>query len=189
MISFLAILILSPILLVLSFIVFFKLGQPVLFCQKRPGKDDKIFTLYKFRTMTADRNSSGELLPDIGRITRFGSFLRKTSLDELPQVFNVFKGDLSFIGPRPLLIEYLSLYDSEQRKRHNVKPGITGWAQVNGRNSLTWNEKFDLDIFYVNNVSFLFDLKILLKSFSKVFKGSDINSSDGNTMPKFTGSN
>jgi len=134
-------------------------------------------------------DNKGELLKDEIRITGLGVFLRKTSLDELPQLFNVFKGDLSFIGPRPLLIEYLPLYKSHQQIRHSVKPGITGWAQINGRNSITWNEKFDLDIFYVKNLSFSLDLQILLKTFLRVLLGSDINSHDGNTMPKFSGNN
>ena len=187
--SFILLFILSPLFLIISLTIFFKLGSPILFKQKRPGKNEKIFTLYKFRTMTDEKDPYGELLPDNERITRFGSFLRRASLDELPQLFNVFKGDLSFIGPRPLLIEYLPLYNSHQRLRHSVKPGITGWAQVNGRNAITWNEKFDLDIFYVSNVSFLLDLKILLKTFYRVLKGSGINNSDGNTMPKFSGNN
>lgn len=139
--------------------------------------------------MTEQRDINGELFPDIDRITKFGMFLRKTSLDELPQLFNVIKGDLSLVGPRPLLVEYLPLYNEEQRKRHQVKPGITGWAQVNGRNALTWKEKFKLDLFYVENQSFVLDLKILFKTTINVFKGSDIYNSSGLTMDKFTGAN
>lgn len=188
-VSFLAIIILSPLLLIISLVLYLRHGRPILFKQKRPGKNEKIFTLFKFRTMTMECDNKGELLKDEIRITGLGVFLRKTSLDELPQLFNVFKGDLSFIGPRPLLIEYLPLYKSHQQIRHSVKPGITGWAQINGRNSITWNEKFDLDIFYVKNLSFSLDLQILLKTFLRVLLGSDINSHDGNTMPKFSGNN
>lgn len=187
-ISIILVLILFPVIITILLIVYIKLGNPVLFSQLRPGKDEKLFRLYKFRTMNELRDSNGELLPDIDRITGFGKFLRRTSLDELPQFFNVLKGNLSLVGPRPLLVEYLTLYNEEQRKRHQVKPGITGWAQVNGRNTLTWEDKFRMDVFYVENLSFFLDLKILYITFSKVIRGSDIYNSDGATMEKFTGS-
>jgi len=186
--SLIVFLILSPVLLVLLISVYICLGSPVFFCQKRPGKNDKVFNLYKFRTMTMERSQDGELLPDKERLTRFGKFLRKTSLDELPQLLNVINGDLSLIGPRPLLTEYLQLYNDEQKERHKVKPGLTGWAQVNGRNAITWEDKFKLDIFYVNNISFILDIIILFKTMIKTIKGSDINSNDGFTMDKFQGS-
>lgn len=186
-IALIVLLVLSPVILILSLLVYFKLGKPVLFIQQRPGKSGKIFTLYKFRTMTDDHNISGELLPDIERIARFGSFLRKSSLDELPQLFNVLKGDISLVGPRPLLIEYLPLYNEEQKKRHLVKPGITGWAQVNGRNAITWEDKFKLDVYYVENLTFFLDIKILFKTIYRVFKGADIYNGSGLTMDKFRG--
>ena len=186
--SIVILLIISPIILIVWLIVYFKLGSPVIFRQPRPGKNEKVFSLYKFRTMNKQCDLNGELLPDIDRITIFGKFLRRTSLDEIPQLFNVIKGDLSLVGPRPLLVEYLPLYNETQRKRHLVKPGITGWAQVNGRNSLIWEDKFRLDIFYVDHLSFILDIKILFMTFSKVFKGSDINTDIGMTMDKFKGS-
>jgi lipopolysaccharide/colanic/teichoic acid biosynthesis glycosyltransferase len=162
-------LILSPIfLLVWLCLTIINNGVPF-FYQQRPGKGEKIFTIIKFKTMTDRRNSSGKLLPDAERLTAIGSFIRKTSLDELPQLLNVLKGDMSFVGPRPLLPEYLPLYNDIQRKRHNVKPGITGWAQINGRNAVTWKRKFELDVAYVNNISFWLDLKILLLTIKKVF--------------------
>jgi len=185
--SLLALIILLPFIIIIALVVYFKLGSPILFRQERPGKNEKIFTLYKLRTMTDARDASGELLPDNDRITGFGSFLRKTSLDELPQLFNVFKGDLSFIGPRPLLVEYLTLYNCRQRIRHSVKPGITGWAQVNGRNAIAWEEKFEFDVYYAENLSFLLDLKILVKTLFRVIERSGVDSSSGTTMPKFTG--
>jgi lipopolysaccharide/colanic/teichoic acid biosynthesis glycosyltransferase len=174
-------------MLVICITVYFKIGWPVIFTQLRTGKNEMIFKLYKFRTMSDRRDSFGELLSDSERLTKLGVFLRKTSLDELPQLLNVLKGDISLVGPRPLLIEYLSLYNDEQRRRHKVKSGITGWAQVNGRNSLTWEEKFKLDVFYVDNLSFLLDLKILFRTSIKVFKGSDIYDNNGFTMDKFKG--
>jgi lipopolysaccharide/colanic/teichoic acid biosynthesis glycosyltransferase len=187
-ITFILVLILLPVIIIIGFLVYLKLGNPVLFSQLRPGKDAKLFRLYKFRTMNELRDSNDELLTDAKRITNFGKFLRRTSLDELPQFLNVLKGNLSLVGPRPLLVEYLTLYNEEQRKRHLVKPGITGWAQVNGRNSLIWEDKFRLDIFYVEHLSFILDIKILFMTFSKVFKGSDINTDIGMTMDKFKGS-
>ncbi len=165
-------------------------GGPVLFRQKRPGKNGKIFEVYKFRTMsvkTTDEN--GKSLSDMDRMTRIGSILRKTSIDELPQFVNVLKGEMSFIGPRPLLCEYLDLYTPYQARRHEVRPGISGWAQVNGRNAISWEEKFDYDVYYVDNISFLLDVRILIKTIVNIFAGADINCSEQNTMEKFKGSN
>jgi len=187
LISFVLILILLPVIIIIWLLVLVTLGSPALFNQLRPGKNEKVFNLYKFRTMTNTLDIKGEFLPDSERITKFGIFLRKTSLDELPQLFNVLKGDISLVGPRPLLVEYLSMYSEDQRKRHKVKPGITGWAQVNGRNAITWDEKFKLDIYYIENISFFFDMKILFKTIVKVLTGSGIYAPDGFTMDKFTG--
>ncbi|WRK52218.1 sugar transferase [Coprobacillaceae bacterium CR2/5/TPMF4] len=153
--SLIALVILSPIILVIAILVRIKLGSPVIFKQKRPGLNEKIFTLYKFRTMTDAKDENGNLLPDNIRLTKFGKILRSTSLDELPELFNILKGDMSIVGPRPLLVKYLPLYNKSQKHRHDVRPGFTGWAQCNGRNALSWEEKFDLDIYYVNHVSFL----------------------------------
>jgi lipopolysaccharide/colanic/teichoic acid biosynthesis glycosyltransferase len=186
--SLVLLLILSPVILILCLMIYFFLGSPVFFSQLRPGKNEKVFRLYKFRTMNKQCDISGILLPDIERITLLGEFLRKTSMDELPQFFNVLKGDLSLVGPRPLLVEYLSYYNETQRKRHLVKPGITGLAQVSGRNSIKWEDKFMLDVYYVENLSFLLDLKILFRTFIKVINGSDVYNSNGATMEKFTGS-
>ena len=172
--SLFAIIILSPLLLILYFLVKIKLGSPVIFTQKRPGKNENIFKLYKFRSMTDKKDENGNLLPDDQRLTSFGRKLRSTSLDELPELFNILKGDMSIVGPRPLLVEYLPFYKEEERKRHDVTPGLTGWAQINGRNASSWEEKFEKDIYYVNNLSFLFDLKIVVLTFFKVFKKSDI---------------
>lgn len=165
-----------------------KLGAPILFKQQRPGLNGKPFQLYKFRTMTDKRDSAGKLMPDCERLTSFGRFLRKYSLDELPQLFNVIKGDLSLVGPRPLLMEYLPLYTKEQAKRHLVKPGITGWAQVNGRNAISWEEKFKLDVWYVENQTFLLDFKILFLTFWKVATSEGVNQSTNVTMESFKGS-
>jgi lipopolysaccharide/colanic/teichoic acid biosynthesis glycosyltransferase len=183
--SLVAVIIVFPVIVVLSIIVYLTIGRPVIFSQIRPGKNEKLFKLYKFRTMTDLRDSTGELLSDKERLTGLGKFMRRTSLDELPQLFNVLNGDLSLVGPRPLLVEYLPEYNEEQRKRHNVKPGITGWAQVMGRNTLTWEEKFTLDLYYVENLSFLFDLKILILTISGVLKGSGVYNETGVTMDKF----
>ena len=150
-----------------------KLGSPVIFRQKRPGLNEEIFTMYKFRTMTDKKDENGNLLPDKDRLTKFGKFLRSTSLDEIPELWNVLKGQMSLVGPRPLLVEYLSKYTTEEKKRHEVKPGITGFAQVNGRNNTTWEERFKNDIYYVENVSFLLDIKIIIKTFLKVIKKSE----------------
>lgn len=178
----------SPILIGSSVLISKKMGNPVLFKQTRPGKDEKPFEILKFRTMTDERDSNGKLLPDEDRMTKTGNIIRKTSIDELPQLINVLKGDLSLVGPRPLLMEYLPLYSEEQRKRHLVKPGITGWAQINGRNAISWEEKFKLDVWYVENQSFTLDMFILYKTFYNVIKRKDINSSDHVTIERFKGS-
>jgi len=176
-----------PIYIVVSFLILKKMSKPIFFRQKRPGLNGKIFGIYKFRTMTNEVDSKGELLSDEQRLVGIGKFIRSTSLDELPQLFNVLKGEMSFVGPRPLLIEYLDLYNNEQKRRHDVKPGITGWAQVNGRNAISWEQKFEYDVWYVDNQSFLLDMKILWMTFLKVIKRSDISSSSSVTMEKFQG--
>jgi sugar transferase EpsL len=176
------------VILLIGLLVKFKLGSPILFNQKRPGLHGKPFYLYKFRTMTNEKDGMGNLLPDNIRLTTFGKFLRRYSLDELPQLINVIKGDLSLVGPRPLLMEYLPLYTKEQAKRHVVRPGITGWAQVNGRNSISWEEKFKLDVWYVHNQSLLLDLKILILTIKKVIHSEGINQPGNATMDSFKGS-
>lgn len=186
--SLIAIIILSPVFLVIAILVKIKLGSPVIFKQERPGLNEKIFTLFKFRTMTNERDENGNLLPDSVRLNNFGRFLRSTSLDELPELFNILKGDMSIVGPRPLLVKYLPLYNDHQRHRHDVRPGLTGWAQVNGRNAISWEEKFDLDIEYVNNISLLLDLKIIFLTIKKVFLREGINQPGEATMEYFTGS-
>ena len=178
----------SPLLVVIGALVWKLHGWPILFAQERPGLDAKIFKMYKFRTMTEERDEHGRLLPDDRRLTRFGRFLRGSSLDELPELFNVLKGDMSLVGPRPLLVEYLPLYSQEQARRHGVKPGITGWAQVNGRNAISWEEKFKLDVWYVDNWSLWLDVKILRLTFLNVLKRSGVSAAEHATMPKFTGS-
>lgn len=178
---------LLPVLLILIILVRIKLGSPVFFKQERPGKGGKIFTLYKFRTMTDKKDEKGELLPDSERLTAFGKLLRSTSLDELPELINILKGDMSFIGPRPLLVEYLNLYNEEQKHRHDVRPGLTGLAQVEGRNLLSWEERFKLDVKYVNEVSFINDIKIVFKTIGVVFKREGVSSATSVTMEKFTG--
>ena len=178
----------SPIYIVVSLLIFFKMGSPILFRQKRPGYKEEIFGIYKFRTMTNEKDKFGNLLPDDKRLVGIGKFIRSTSLDELPQLFNILKGEMSFVGPRPLLEEYLPLYNEKQKRRHDVKPGITGWAQVNGRNAISWEQKFDYDVWYVDNQSFWLDIKILWLTFLKVVKRSDISSSTSSTMEKFIGS-
>ncbi len=185
--SFILIVILSPLLLVIAILVKINLGSPVLFKQSRPGLNERIFTIYKFRTMTDERDENGKLLPDHVRLTRFGRALRNSSLDELPELLNVLKGDMSFIGPRPLLVEYMPLYNEQQRRRHEVRPGISGLAQVSGRNAITWEEKFKYDIEYVEKISFLLDLKIFVKTIFRVLKREGINSSEFVTMEKFKG--
>ncbi len=173
--------------LILFILVRVKLGSPAIFKQPRPGKDEKVFNLDKVRTMTDEKDENGNLLPDEVRLTAFGKKLRSTSLDELPEFFNILKGDMSFIGPRPLLVKYLPLYNEEQHHRHDVRPGLTGWAQVNGRNLLSWEDKFEKDVYYVNNLSFLLDLKIIFKTIAVVFDRSGINSETDATMAAFTG--
>jgi sugar transferase EpsL len=185
--SILLLILLSPIILFTAVFVKVKLGTPVLFKQKRPGLYGKPFYLYKFRTMTDGRDRNGNLLSDKLRLTPVGQFLRKYSLDELPQLINVLKGDLSLVGPRPLLMEYLPLYTEEQAKRHLVKPGITGWAQINGRNSLSWDEKFKMDLWYVENHNIILDIKILLMTTIKVIKSEGIQNNNHATMPVFRG--
>ena len=173
--SLIAIIILSPVLLVVAVLVRTKLGSPVIFKQKRPGLNEKIFTMYKFRTMTDERDKFGELLPDSDRLTKFGRFLRSTSLDELPELFNILKGDMSIVGPRPQLVRDMVFMTPEQRQRHSVLPGLTGWAQVNGRNNVTWEEKFMLDLEYIKDISFIKDCKIIFITVAKVFKKDDIS--------------
>mgnify|MGYP001190341274 FL=1 len=182
-----AIVVLSPVFIIVALLVRINLGSPVIFKQQRPGLNEKIFTMYKFRTMTNETDENGNLLPNEQRHTKFGKFLRSTSLDELPELFNVLKGDMSLIGPRPLLIEYLPLYNKHQKRRHEVRPGLSGLAQVRGRNSITWEEKFDYDVYYVDNISFLLDLKLMFETIIKVFKRDGVNSSETVTMEKFTG--
>lgn len=188
LVALIALLLFLPVIFFVAVIVRIGLGGPVLFTQRRPGLAGKAFNVYKFRTMTSERDSNGDLLPDDQRLTSLGLFLRKTSLDELPQLFNVIRGDLSLVGPRPLLMEYLELYTPAQARRHEVKPGITGWAQVNGRNAIDWEQKFAYDVWYVENQNFLLDLRILLLTIKKVVVRSDISAQGTNTMPKFEGS-
>ncbi len=178
---------LSPMLACLSCVVFFKLGPPVLYRQSRPGLQGKLFEIVKFRTMTNARHENGQMLPDKERLTPIGRFLRSTSLDELPELWNVLKGDMSLVGPRPLLPEYLPLYSPEQARRHDVRPGITGWAQVNGRNALTWEEKFALDVWYVDNQGLGLDMRILWMTAKKVLLREGISAGGDATMPKFMG--
>ena len=180
--------VLAPFLLVIGLLVKVRLGSPVLFIQLRPGLRGQSFMMYKFRTMTDERDADGNLLPDELRLTRFGKFLRSSSLDELPELINVLKGEMSLVGPRPLLMQYLPLYSPEQARRHKVRPGITGWAQVNGRNAISWEEKFRLDVWYVDHQSFWLDLKILWMTFNKVFKREGISQEGQATMSEFTGS-
>jgi undecaprenyl phosphate N,N'-diacetylbacillosamine 1-phosphate transferase len=186
--SLIAIIALCPILLMVALLVKVKLGSPVLFKQKRPGLNEKIFIMYKFRTMTDEKDEKGVPLPDSIRLTKFGSFLRSTSLDELPELFNILKGDMSIIGPRPLLVQYLSLYNEHQKRRHEVRPGLSGLAQVSGRNAISWEEKFNLDVEYVDRVSFIEDWKIIFLTIKKVFIREGINSETAATMEFFEGS-
>ncbi|MBZ9652563.1 sugar transferase [Psychroflexus montanilacus] len=187
--AFIVLILLSPIFIIISLVQALSNKGNVFFTQIRPGKHEKPFKLIKFKTMTDKTNHDGELLPDQKRLTKLGMFLRKTSLDELPQLVNVFKGDMSFVGPRPLLVEYLPLYSKEQRVRHSIKPGITGWAQVNGRNAISWEEKFKLDSWYVKHKSFLLDLKILVLTFLKIIQSKDVNKKNTATTTKFKGNN
>lgn len=178
----------SPIMLCAAIAVKLESKGPALFKQKRPGKDAKIFTVYKFRTMRVEIEKNGRLLSNMERMTKVGSFLRKTSVDELPQLFNILRGEMSFIGPRPLLVQYLDLYTSEQMRRHEVTPGISGWAQVKGRNTISWEDKFKLDVWYVDHINLLLDIKILWLTLYNVLNRKGINSSQGDTMPFFKGS-
>lgn len=186
--SLIAIIVLSPVFLIVALLVRTRLGSPVLFKQKRPGLNEEIFIMYKFRTMTDERDDKGELLPDRIRISNFGSLLRSTSLDELPELFNILKGDMSIIGPRPLLVQYLPLYNNYQKRRHEVRPGLSGLAQVSGRNAISWEEKFNLDVEYVDNVRFIGDWKIIFLTIKKVFVREGINSETSATIEPFKGS-
>lgn len=183
--SLTGIIITFPIFIIIGLLVIIFLGKPAIFRQQRPGKDGKIFTLYKFRTMTNKKDKNGKLLPDSKRLTKFGKFLRKTSLDEIPEFFNILKGDMSFVGPRPLLVEYLDYYTEEEKHRHDVRPGLTGLAQVSGRNLLNWEDRFKKDLEYVNNITFINDVKIILKTIKTVFKREGINQKNNATMEKF----
>ncbi|CAK7039487.1 MAG: Undecaprenyl phosphate N,N'-diacetylbacillosamine 1-phosphate transferase [Phascolarctobacterium sp.] len=185
--SLIALIILSPLLILISILVRIKLGSPVFFRQLRPGKNEKIFGILKFRTMTDERDESGNLLSDDIRLTKFGQFLRSTSIDELPELLNILKGDMSIVGPRPLLVQYLERYTEEQKHRHDVKPGLTGLAQVNGRNGIAWDEKFKYDIEYAKNVTFYGDCKIILQTVMKVFGREGISSATSVTMEEFKG--
>ncbi len=187
LLSGIALIVLSPIILIVGILVRIKLGSPIIFKQERPGKSEKIFSMYKFRTMTDERDHNGEYLPDEIRLTKFGKMLRATSLDELPELWNILKGDMSIVGPRPLLVEYLPLYSEKQRKRHNVRPGLTGLAQVNGRNAISWEEKFDLDVYYVDKISFFNDFIIIIQTCKKVIKKENINTINNNIPEKFKG--
>ena len=187
LLSLAALIILSPVLLLVAILVRCKLGSPILFKQKRPGLHEKIFCMYKFRTMTDAKDADGNLLPDEVRLTKFGKLLRSTSLDELPELFNILKGDMAIVGPRPLLVQYLPRYSERQHHRHDVRPGFTGLAQVNGRNSISWQEKFEWDVRYVENVSFLMDLRIIAKTVKVVLKRDGISSETSVTMEEFRG--
>ena len=182
-----ALILLSPVLLIVAVLVRTKLGSPVIFCQERPGKNEKIFKMYKFRSMTDARDENGVLLPDEVRLTRLGRFLRSTSLDELPELWNILRGDMSIVGPRPLLVKYLPLYNEEQRHRHDVRPGLTGLAQVNGRNAITWEDRFIYDVRYVSRITAWGDLKILLQTVSSVMRREGISSGTSATMEEFQG--
>lgn len=189
LLSLLAIIILSPIILIIALMVRLKLGSPIIFSQERPGRDEKIFTMYKFRTMTNACDAEGQLLPAKDRVTRFGDLLRSTSMDELPELVNVLKGDMSVIGPRPLLVQYLDRYNDFQRRRHQVRPGVTGLAQVNGRNTISWEDKFSYDVAYVDHVTFLGDVKIFFLTIKKVLIREGINDSEGQILEEFMGTN
>jgi sugar transferase EpsL len=187
-VSLIALVALSPVIFITALLIRWKIGSPVVFKQPRPGFHERAFHVYKFRSMTDERDENGDLLSDDVRLTSFGKIMRKFSLDELPQLWNVLKGDMSFVGPRPLLMEYLDLYDDRQKKRHDVRPGITGWAQVNGRNAISWEQKFEYDVWYVENQSFWLDIKILFLTVMKVFKSEGISQDGQATMTKFKGS-
>lgn len=181
------IIVLSPVLLITAGLVKLKLGSPVIFKQERPGLNEKIFTLYKFRTMTDEKDENGNLLPDEIRLTKFGKWLRSTSLDELPELFNILKGDMAVVGPRPLLVKYLDRYDEKQRHRHDVRPGITGYAQVNGRNTVDWEKRFEMDVWYTQHISFQRDVRIISKTVQTVLKREGISSGTSETMEEFIG--
>lgn len=185
--SLLALIVLSPIMLIVAVLVRLKLGSPIIFSQERPGKDEKIFKMYKFRSMTDEKDENGDLLPDHIRLTKFGKLLRSTSLDELPELWNILKGDMSIVGPRPLLVQYLPLYNAEQKRRHEVRPGLTGLAQVSGRNAISWEEKFKLDIKYINTLSLLNDVKCIFLTIKKVIIKDGISSETSQTMEVFQG--
>ena len=185
--SGLALVVLSPVMGVTALMVRSKLGSPVLFTQDRPGKDEKIFKLYKFRTMTDERDENGELLPDEVRLTKFGKLLRSTSLDELPSLINIFRGDMAVVGPRPLLVQYLPLYNERQHHRHDVRPGLTGYAQANGRNTVSWPEKFEMDVYYTEHISFWMDVKIILQTALEVLRRDGISAEGQATVAYFTG--
>jgi len=187
-VAFCALLTLLPVIVIVALLIRFKLGSPILFTQDRPGLNGTVFKMMKFRTMLDAKDKHGNLLPDNERMTKFGAFLRSTSLDELPGLFNVLKGDMSLVGPRPLLVQYLPLYSTEQARRHNVRPGITGWAQVNGRNAISWEDKFKLDVWYVDNQSFWLDTKILFLTVKKVFVREGISADGHVTIEPFKGS-
>lgn len=183
----LALILLSPVLVITSVVVYMKIGAPIFFRQQRPGKNEKIFEILKFRTMTDRKDDNGKVLPDAMRLTKFGAFLRSTSIDELPELINIVKGDMAIVGPRPLLVKYLPLYNEKQRHRHDVRPGLTGLAQVNGRNAISWEEKFDYDVKYVQSISFLGDCKIVFQTVWKVFQRKGISSQTSTTMEEFKG--
>lgn len=187
--SLVAIILLSPVYIVVAILVRIKLGSPVLFTQDRPGLNEKIFKMYKFRSMTSETDENGNLLPDEIRLTSFGKLLRSTSLDELPELFNILKGDMSIVGPRPLLVQYLPRYNDEQKHRHDVRPGLTGWAQVNGRNTVSWEQKFKYDVEYTKNVTFMNDMKIIFLTALKVIQRDGISSETSATMEEFMGDN
>jgi lipopolysaccharide/colanic/teichoic acid biosynthesis glycosyltransferase len=179
----------SPVIFVITLVLLVQNNGHPFFSQSRPGKDEKEFKVLKFKTMTDEKDKEGNLLPNHLRTTKIGSFLRKSSLDELPQLFNVIKGDMSIVGPRPLLFKYIPLYSAEQRRRHSVLPGVTGWAQVNGRNAISWKKKFELDVYYVDNLSFRLDMKILFRTLMKVIRSEGVNATENVTMPPFDGTN
>lgn len=187
--SLIAIIITLPIFIIIGILVLILIGKPAIFRQKRPGKNEKIFTMYKFRTMTNKKDKDGNLLPNELRLTKLGNILRKTSLDEIPEFINIFKGDMSFVGPRPLRIDYLPLYNKKQKHRHDVRPGLTGLAQVSGRNNITWTQKFDYDIEYINNINFVNDIKIIFLTIKKVILRKDIYNANNGFVEKFTGDN
>ena len=185
--SLVGLIILTPVMVIIAILVRIKLGSPVIFIQKRPGLNEKIFTMYKFRTMTDEHDENGNLLPDEERLTRFGKLLRSSSLDELPELFNIIKGDMSVVGPRPLLKQYLPLYNEHQKRRHEVRPGLSGLAQINGRNAISWEDKFDLDVKYVDNITLILDSQIILATIAKVFRREGISQDGEETVSQFRG--